>query len=390
MLVSGKSFTLMVASLAVAATLAVLYVPTIGQAEPSATEATESTEPKTKPPKSDHTPADVPHGRFPSLEDQKLADMAWKRLNLELEPIGDDDLKRVKDLGYDGGVKVAHTTNIEKQSILTGDILVGLHVWPTTSVKEVIDVLKRDDLAELNPLKFYVVRQDVVRNIPGTSISIDKEMVRDRVVTGRYTLYIGGGGGTFGSRMSMGPQPKPNRNAATNTDAPPDKSNLRYDGKSFDEWRGVWKTELSTEKRLEAVKALAAFGRAGYGKEATEAILDVAGEYDFTNEHNDSSDDPLRTVVYESLRTKVPAKEWQPLLRARLRKRPREVEVVRDHGAAGGTHRQRTERQRKLELSSATGQSSGRHIVVQSCGQPRPALSGQARNNELAQGEVEG
>jgi beta-lactamase regulating signal transducer with metallopeptidase domain/protein involved in polysaccharide export with SLBB domain len=52
-----------------------------------------------------------------------------------------------------------------------------------------------------------------------------------------------------------------------------------YDGKTFDEWRARWRTELKVEKRMEAVEALAAFARAGYGREAAEAILDVAGDY---------------------------------------------------------------------------------------------------------------
>src|SRR5690606_4466922 len=58
--------------------------------------------------------------------------------------------------------------------------------------------------------------------------------------------------------------------------APPQ---LLYDGRTFDDWRTEWKTELKTENRTEAIKALRAFGRAGYGKEATEAILEVAEEY---------------------------------------------------------------------------------------------------------------
>ena len=37
-------------------------------------------------------------GKFPSLEEQKLADLAWKRLGLELEPLDETDLKRVKAL----------------------------------------------------------------------------------------------------------------------------------------------------------------------------------------------------------------------------------------------------------------------------------------------------
>ena len=103
------------------------------------------------------------HGPFPSLEDQKLADLAWKRLSLELEPIGEEDLKRVKALGYDGGLKVVvGSAGIQDGDarIQVGNILVGLHVWPTPTMKDLAQILNRDDLAELNPLKFYVVRNE--------------------------------------------------------------------------------------------------------------------------------------------------------------------------------------------------------------------------------------
>ena len=98
--------------------------------------------------------------KFPSLEDQKLADLAWKRLGLELEPIGEEELKRVRAIGYDGGLKVINQPHSMSSAsdFQQGDALVGLHVWPTTSLKDVAEVLNRDDLAELNPLKFYVVR----------------------------------------------------------------------------------------------------------------------------------------------------------------------------------------------------------------------------------------
>ncbi len=52
------------------------------------------------------TPDGGKRAKFPSLEDQKLADLVWKRLQIELEPIGTDDLKRVNALGYDGGLRI--------------------------------------------------------------------------------------------------------------------------------------------------------------------------------------------------------------------------------------------------------------------------------------------
>ncbi|MEN6492771.1 MAG: M56 family metallopeptidase, partial [Thermoguttaceae bacterium] len=54
---------------------------------------------------------------------------------------------------------------------------------------------------------------------------------------------------------------------------------LRYDGKSFDQWYTELKTELKTERRTEAIRAFTEFGRQGYGKEATQAILVVMRDY---------------------------------------------------------------------------------------------------------------
>ena len=57
------------------------------------------------------------------------------------------------------------------------------------------------------------------------------------------------------------------------TDSPrPAKEALRYDGKSFVEWRALLLTELKPERRCEAFKALAMFGVNGYGSQAATAI----------------------------------------------------------------------------------------------------------------------
>ena len=79
------------------------------------------------------------------------------------------------------------------------------------------------------------------------------------------------------------------------------KLDLRYDGKSFGQWQNAWQTELSTDKRIEAVKALAAFPDAlGYGKESAIAILDVAGEYDFNTIESDG-EGKLKEAVLDQL-----------------------------------------------------------------------------------------
>ena len=57
------------------------------------------------------------------------------------------------------------------------------------------------------------------------------------------------------------------------------RENFRYDGKSFYEWWDGVRSELKPERRTEAIHAFTEFGRHGYGKEATEAILEVMRDY---------------------------------------------------------------------------------------------------------------
>jgi len=274
-------------------------------------------------------------GKFPSLEDQKLADLAFRRLGLELEPIGEEDLKRVQAFGYNGGVTVAQNNGTliswddRPNSIRPNDILVGLHVWPTKSIQDVLNVLDRDDLAELNPLKFYLVRPQIDGVNP----------VRDVLVTGRISVKSAKSTTqsatqsdprfelrpTTGGRMPLGASrgqvilrtdgPPPGLTSSTIAEAaaasglqPPtfeetsesygiakaananpmsapaatDKVTLRYDGNTFDQWRKVWDVDGMTNSKLEALTALEAFSTAGYGREAASAIAYGAYSSDTT------------------------------------------------------------------------------------------------------------
>ncbi len=65
-------------------------------------------------------------------------------------------------------------------------------------------------------------------------------------------------------------------------DGRPPKEALRYDGKSFDQWRTMLLTELKPERRCEAIKALAAFGVKDYGPEAATAIVEAVRGYKIT------------------------------------------------------------------------------------------------------------
>jgi len=68
--------------------------------------------------------------------------------------------------------------------------------------------------------------------------------------------------------------------AATNNVTAAPRPNLRYSGKSFDEWREVLENDLDPATRVEALKALGKFGGNGMAKEAAEAIVPYIGFLD--------------------------------------------------------------------------------------------------------------
>jgi HEAT repeat protein len=59
-----------------------------------------------------------------------------------------------------------------------------------------------------------------------------------------------------------------------------DRERLLYDGKSFVEWKNELATELKPERRAEAIKAFAAFGANGWGKEAAAVVIDAVRKPD--------------------------------------------------------------------------------------------------------------
>lgn len=285
MLISGKSFACVMAILTLVASLVVVYLPSRGIAEESQTDETAPTKEAVELSLDAMTSAEndsqavaeassAVSARFPSLEDQKLADLAWRQLRLELEPVNDEELGHAQGRGYEGGVRVAAlgSPSFPQNYIQAGDILVGLHVWPTRNMKDVVAVLHRGDLAELNPLKFYVLR-------PNRGADGQGGLVLEQV-TGRIAVdapVVPAASALPDLALPADPHPDPDSDFLVGTargslssergsirDASrKNRSSLGYDGKPFDEWREIWRNELSHERRLEAVKALAAFAAAG-------------------------------------------------------------------------------------------------------------------------------
>jgi HEAT repeat protein len=84
----------------------------------------------------------------------------------------------------------------------------------------------------------------------------------------------------MGVLVAQEPAPgKPAESAQSAASPQPSRDSLRYDGKSFDDWRTSLLTELKPERRCEPITALGALGANGYAIEAATALIDAVRGY---------------------------------------------------------------------------------------------------------------
>lgn len=138
------------------------------------------------------------------------------------------------------------------------------------------------------------------------------------VALGLAVVGLALGLGSFRVR-AVDPPPQPDAPPQAAEEPPPDKpaepkggagpenpkppsvprERLTYGGKTFQDWRDVMQTELKPESRIEAIKALGAFGQHGYGPEPAAAIVDLMRGYDVTTQ--DQQDLPVIAAACQVL-----------------------------------------------------------------------------------------
>ena len=87
-------------------------------------------------------------------------DQAWSVLGLRLSAIAAADFKQYQSR-YRGGLMVNEIrpgSPAARQGLRHGDVLVGMHIWETVSIDNVNYILNRPDFADLDPVKFYILR----------------------------------------------------------------------------------------------------------------------------------------------------------------------------------------------------------------------------------------
>jgi len=103
----------------------------------------------------------------PSLKDAAVAnDATWQTLGLRLESVPTEVFRKY-NTRYRGGLRVRDVrvgSPAHSQGIRRGDVLLGIHVWETVTVENVVYILRREDFEEFNPLKFYILRKEPNRD----------------------------------------------------------------------------------------------------------------------------------------------------------------------------------------------------------------------------------
>ena len=87
---------------------------------------------------------------------------AWDTLGVDLEPEPKSTFTGGKSM-YRGGLRIVDVrphSPAEREGLVPGDILVGMHKWQTASLDDVEYILTRSNLPQLGEVRFYIVRND--------------------------------------------------------------------------------------------------------------------------------------------------------------------------------------------------------------------------------------
>ncbi len=202
------------------------------------------------------TPSTATNSPFLPLEQQRIADVAYKMLSVEVARVDEQTQKAINEKGFAGGVRLEGSTSNggfgggEHMHFQPGDILVGLHVWPTKDFDQLGEVLRRDDLDQFNPLKYYVLREvpdkEATRECERQR-ELDRQKEKQELMesfgVSKGGEFGGGGfGGEFGGRRASRDRERPEQ-----TEPIPTKLELVTGRMTFDE--GAWAEEQNRLKQ---------------------------------------------------------------------------------------------------------------------------------------------
>lgn len=98
--------------------------------------------------------------------DQSVAELAWSVLGIQAKPVPDSTMRRLNarmNTKYGGGLYITGIrpgSAADQQGIVAGDVLLGIHGWQTSTMKDLAGILEHPDMQRGPKAKFYLVRRE--------------------------------------------------------------------------------------------------------------------------------------------------------------------------------------------------------------------------------------
>ncbi len=95
-----------------------------------------------------------------------VSDLAWQVLGVQAKVVADSTMRRLNSrmrTKYRGGLYITSVragSAADEQGIVAGDVLLGIHGWQTSSMKDLAGILEHPDIRRGPRAKFYIIRRD--------------------------------------------------------------------------------------------------------------------------------------------------------------------------------------------------------------------------------------
>ncbi|MEM1068996.1 MAG: trypsin-like peptidase domain-containing protein [Planctomycetota bacterium] len=100
------------------------------------------------------------------VESLSVSELAWSVIGIQAKPVAESMMRRLNTrmrTKYRGGLYITAVrpgSAADQQGIIPGDVLLGIHGWQTSSMKDLAGILEHPDIQKGPRAKFYLVRRE--------------------------------------------------------------------------------------------------------------------------------------------------------------------------------------------------------------------------------------
>ncbi len=102
----------------------------------------------------------------PRVDAASLSERAWAVIGIQAKPVNQANMRRMNSrmrTTYSGGLYITAVrpgSAADQQGISPGDVLLGIHGWQTTTLKDLAGILEHPDMQQGPRAKFYLIRRE--------------------------------------------------------------------------------------------------------------------------------------------------------------------------------------------------------------------------------------